>query len=163
MNDVCLSYVSYFPERQLFQLILVYKKEVVSGCWYCLLEVWVWGLYNNCGVTIAWVSEIVWTSFSEFNKFSNSISISASVSSLIMGSFNLYASSLTYNSFFLISLQSNIIKFPKSHGLRFLHVASILFCDWLLLTNTFDMVKWFNYTLLLRQGILQNLKFDQNY
>ena len=118
---------------------------------------WVWALSNNYGVIIAWVSGIMGTSFLESNKFSTTVSISASVLSIKMDSFNLYASLVTNYSFFLINSESNFIDFSTSHGLGFLHVARILASGWLLVTDTFDMVKWFNYILLHRQGILHKI------
>ena len=81
------------------------------------------------------------TSFLESNKFSTTVSISASVLSIKMDSFNLYASLVTNYSFFLINSESNFIDFSTSHGLGFLHVARILASGWLLVTDTFDMVK----------------------
>ena len=81
------------------------------------------------------------TSFLESDKFSTTVSISASVLSIKMDSFNLYASLLTNYSLFLINSESNFIDFSTSHGLGFLHVARILVSGWLLVTDTFDMVK----------------------
>ena len=81
------------------------------------------------------------TSFLEFDKFSTTVSISASVLSIKMDSFNLYASLVTNYSLFLINSESNFIDFSTSHGLGFLHVARILVSGWLLVTDTFDMVK----------------------
>ena len=81
------------------------------------------------------------TSFLESNKFSTTVSISASVLSIKMDSFNLCASLVTNYSFFLINSESNFIDFSTSHGLGFLHVARILASGWLLVTDTFDMVK----------------------
>ena len=72
------------------------------------------------------------TSFLESNKFSTTVSISASVLSIKMDSFNLYASLVTNYSFFLINSESNFIDFSTSHGLGFLHVSLLPVGFWLL-------------------------------
>ena len=44
-----------------FQL-LVADIVHLTYYWYCVLEVWVWGMSNNCGAIIAWVLGIMETS-----------------------------------------------------------------------------------------------------
>ena len=124
----------YLWKIQVFYFAFAFRNIFVcvsaSSCWYCLLffnEIWVWGLSNNCGIIIAWISGIVGNSLSESDVFSTSISISASVLSMIVDPFNFYASPIHNNQFFLINPESNITSFPNltapSQILAGLHVS----------------------------------------
>ena len=63
MKNLGLLFHSAFRNTSVhaFQLLVVGIVHW-TYCWYCVLEVWVWGMSNNCGAIIAWVLGIVETS-----------------------------------------------------------------------------------------------------